>query len=92
LPNVPTTLEAGFVNSDYMLWVGVFVPAKTPRDIINKLHAEMTKAIGAPAVKEKLAKLGVEPMNFTPEAFDAHVKKEISTYTAFVKVAGMKAN
>jgi tripartite-type tricarboxylate transporter receptor subunit TctC len=92
LPNVPTTLEAGFVNSDYTFWIGVFAPAKTPRAVIDKLHAEMTKAVNAPGVKEKLAKLGVEPMVFTPEAFDAHVKKEIATYTEFAKVAGLKPN
>lgn len=92
LPDVPTTLESGFANSDYTFWIGVFAPAKTPRAIIDKLHAEMTKAINTPAVREKLAKLGVEPMVFTPQAFDAHVKKEIATYGEFAKVAGLKQN
>ena len=45
LPNVPTSLELGYANSDYTFWTGMFAPAKTPRDLIEKLHAEVQKAI-----------------------------------------------
>ena len=45
LPDIPTTLEAGFPNSEYVFWIGVFAPASTPRDIISRLHAEITKAL-----------------------------------------------
>jgi tripartite-type tricarboxylate transporter receptor subunit TctC len=92
LPDVPTTLEAGFADSDYTFWIGVFAPAKTPRDIVDKLNREMASAVAAPAVREKLATLGVELMPMTPSEFDAHVKGEIVRYATFAKAAGLKPN
>lgn len=92
LPDVPTTLEAGFVDSDYTFWVGVFVPANTPKEIVEKLNTEMLKAMEAPAVKQKLATMGVEPMPLSPAQFGAQVEKEIATYAEFAKKAGLKAN
>ncbi len=62
LPDVPTTLEAGFPNSDYVIWLGVFVPAKTPRAIVDRLHDESIKALQSPGLRERLASLDVEPM------------------------------
>ena len=58
LPNIPTTLEAGYKNSDYNYWTGMLVPAKTPRPIVNRLYAEVTKALALPDVQDKLAKTG----------------------------------
>ena len=92
LPDIPTTLESGYPDSDYTFWMGIFMPAKTPPDIVAKMHAEMRKALEPPAVKEKLAKLGVEPMPLTAAEFDAQVKKEIGTYAVFAKAAGMPVN
>src|SRR3954468_1603952 len=92
LPNVPTTLEAGFPDSDYTFWIGVFAPAKTPKEIVDKLNSELTKAVATPAVREKLATLGVEAMPMTPAEFDAHVKGEIARYATFAKAAGLKPN
>ncbi|MEA2877280.1 MAG: hypothetical protein QOF14_2476 [Hyphomicrobiales bacterium] len=92
LPDVPTTLEAGFADSDYTFWIGVFAPAKTPQDIVDKLNREMAAAVQAPAVREKLSVLGVELMPMTPLAFDAHVKGEIVRYATFAKAAGLKPN
>jgi tripartite-type tricarboxylate transporter receptor subunit TctC len=92
LPDVPTTLESGYPDSDYMFWIGIFAPAKTPPDIVAKLHQELRKALDAPILKEKLATLGVEPMPLTAAQFDAQVKKEIVTYATFAKAAGLKAN
>ncbi len=62
LPDVPTTLEAGYPNSDYVLWFGMFVPAKTPRAIVDRLHAETMKALETPALRDKLAGFDVVPM------------------------------
>jgi tripartite-type tricarboxylate transporter receptor subunit TctC len=90
LPDVPTTLESGFPDSDYTFWMGVFMPAKTPPEIVAKFHAEMRKALDAPAVKEKLKALGVEAMPTSTAEFDAQVKKEFVTYTSFAKAAGLK--
>jgi tripartite-type tricarboxylate transporter receptor subunit TctC len=92
LPNVPTTIEAGFANSDYLFWMGMFVPAKTPRAIIDRLHQETQKALRHPNVVEKFKPQGVEPMNLTPAEFDALVKKEIADNLALVKAAGLKFN
>src|SRR6185437_14906014 len=67
LPDVPTTVEAGVADSDLDFWVGSFVPKKTPRDVVAKMHGEIVKAIKNPAIRTKLAQLGVEEMIMTPE-------------------------
>ena len=90
LPDVPTTLEAGFENAEYPIWFGLFAPAKTPRDIIDKLHDETVKALQTPRLRDKLAGLGVDPMPMTPDAFDAMVLKEIVLNAALVKAIGLK--
>ena len=92
MPEIPTTLESGYPDSDYTFWMGVFMPAKTPSEIVTKFHAEMMKALDAPAVKEKLKTLGVESMPLSPAQFDAQVKREIGTYSVFAKAAGMTLN
>lgn len=91
LPDVPTTLESGFPDSDYTFWIGVFAPRGTPKEIVDKFNAEMLKSMAAPAVKEKLAALGVEAMALSPAQFEAQVQKEIGTYADFAKRAGLKA-
>ena len=92
LPNVPTTLEQGYKDSDYTFWIGVFAPAKTPAAIIAKLNAALAKAVAAPAVQEKLSALGVDTSSVTPAQFGTQVTSELATYAAFAKSAGMKAN
>lgn len=92
LPDVPTTLEAGYVDSDYTFWIGAFAPAKTPKEIVDKLNREMAAAVASPTVREKLATLGVELMPMTPSQFDTHVKDEITRYAVFAKAAGLKPN
>ncbi len=89
LPDIPTTLELGFKDSDYTFWMGVFMPAKTPPAIVAKLHEELRKAIDAPAVKSKLVQLGVEAMPLSAKQFDDQVKQEIVTYASFAKAAGL---
>ncbi len=92
LPNVPTTLEAGFPESDYTLWVGILGPVGTPKPAIEKLNAEMKKAFGMPVLREKLEKIGVQPMPMSAEDFGGLIKTEFKTYGDFVKKTGMKAN
>jgi tripartite-type tricarboxylate transporter receptor subunit TctC len=92
LPEVPTTLEAGFANSDYNFWIGMFVPAKTPREIIDRLHEETAKVLQMPGVREKLAALGGEPMTMSANEFDAFLHAEIAMNAALVKAAGIKGN
>jgi len=91
LPELPTTLEAGVANSDYNFWVGMFAPAKTPRDVVNRLHRETVNALHSPDVREKLSRLGAEPMDYDPEQFNAYLRDEIAANAALVKAAGIKS-
>jgi tripartite-type tricarboxylate transporter receptor subunit TctC len=88
---VPTTLESGYPNSAYRFWIGVFAPAKTPRDIVNRLNAEIQKALQIPAVRERLANLGVQPMSMTAEEFDKFTKEELAINADLAKAAGISA-
>jgi tripartite-type tricarboxylate transporter receptor subunit TctC len=90
LPNVTTTLEAGFPNSNFDFWVGALVPKKTPRDIVAKIHAETVKAIENPSVTERLAKLGVEPMIMQPQDFDARIAEEAGMAVTLAKAANIR--
>jgi tripartite-type tricarboxylate transporter receptor subunit TctC len=89
LPNVPTTLEAGYPNSNYNFWIGVFAPAKTPRPIIDKLNTEISNALQVPAVQEKLEKIGVQLMPMSIERFNAFVREELAANAALAKAAGI---
>ena len=91
LPGLPTTLEAGVPGSDYNFWVGMFAPAKTPADVVNRLYRETAKALRASEVREKMARLGAEPMEYSPERFNAYLREEIAANAALVKAAGIKA-
>jgi tripartite-type tricarboxylate transporter receptor subunit TctC len=91
LPDVRTTLEAGYANSEYNFWVALFLPAKTPPAIISRLYQQTQKTLATPAMKEKLAKLGVEPMPMTSAQLDAMVKAEIPVNAAIVKATNIKA-
>src|SRR4051812_16490597 len=92
LPDVPTTLEAGLADSDYNYWMGMFVPANTPRAIIDQLYRETEKALRTPGVMDKFKPQGIEPMPMTSAEFDALIKKEIDTNIALVKAANLKFN
>ena len=87
---MPTALEAGYPNSDYVFWVALFAPAATPRPIIDRLNAEALKALAMPEIKEKLAVLGAEPMPMAPAAFDAFLKSETARMALVVKSAGIQ--
>jgi tripartite-type tricarboxylate transporter receptor subunit TctC len=92
LPDVPTTLEAGYPDSDYTFWNGMLVPAKTPRDIVKRLHDETMRVLRQPPVVEKFKPQGIEPLPLTPTEFDALIAKEIEINKATVKAAGLKFN
>jgi tripartite-type tricarboxylate transporter receptor subunit TctC len=74
----------------YPTWFGLFLPAGTPREIVDKLHRETLKALQEPKVREKLATLGMDPMVMTPKELDAYVEKEIISDAALVKAIGLK--
>ncbi|MCY1170006.1 tripartite tricarboxylate transporter substrate binding protein [Polaromonas sp.] len=89
LPDVPTTAESGVPGSEFNFWIGMMAPAKTPRDIVNRLHDEVLKALASPEVKERFAKLGADAWTMKPEQFDAYIKDEITSNARLVKVAGL---
>ncbi len=90
LPNVPTTAEAGVPGSEFNFWIGMMAPAKTPRDIINRLNDEVLKALATPEVKERFAALGADAWTLKPEQFDAYIKDEIKSNAVLVKAAGLE--
>jgi tripartite-type tricarboxylate transporter receptor subunit TctC len=92
LPDVPTTLELGLKDSDYVYWMGMFLPAKTPAAIVEKLRAETAKALQSPNVVEKFKGQGIEPMPLSPTEFDALIRREVEANKALVKAAGLKFN
>lgn len=90
LPDVPTTTEAGVPGSEFNFWIGMMAPAKTPRDIVNRLHDEVVKALATPEVKERFLKLGADAWTLSPEQFDAYIKDEIKSNAVLVKAAGLQ--
>ena len=91
LPEVPSVVEL-FPNSDYAFWIGVFMPAKTPRDLVDQFHRAAIETMQLPNVKERLATLGMDPMPLTPAEFDAQVRAEIASTGLLAKAAGVGAN
>src|SRR3954452_22009523 len=89
LPELPTTLELGVSNSDYNFWVGLFAPAGTPREIVQKLYAETARAIESPELRAGMSQLGAEPSLVEPDAYNLQLKKEIADNAAVVKAAGI---
>jgi tripartite-type tricarboxylate transporter receptor subunit TctC len=87
LPDVPTTAEAGFKDAEYPFWIGMFVPAKTPRAIVDRLHGEAANALAKPGVRSKLEALGVDPMSMSPSEMDAFVQKQITADAVLAKAA-----
>jgi tripartite-type tricarboxylate transporter receptor subunit TctC len=90
LPDVPSTIEAGYPNSDYNYWNGFLVPSGVPRPIVERLYQETKKVMAQPDVIEKFVQQGIEPMPATPTEFDAIIRKEITDNTALVKAIGLK--
>ena len=90
LPDVPTTAEAGVAGSEFTFWIGMMVPAQTPREIVQRLHTEVENAVNSPDVKDRFARLGAEAWLMKPEQFDAYIRDEVATNARLVKNAGLK--
>jgi tripartite-type tricarboxylate transporter receptor subunit TctC len=90
LPDVPSIAEAGYPNAEFNFWVGLSVPAQTPRPVIDKLHDATEKALQDPAMKEKLAKLGVEPELMSVDAFSKYVKDDLVATVQLAKDANIQ--
>jgi len=89
-PEVPTIAEAGVPGYDTSSWFAFFVPARTPPEIIGKIHADAVAALAEPAIKAKLDALGVIIVGSTPEALAAHLKDEMDKWGPVIKAANIK--
>jgi tripartite-type tricarboxylate transporter receptor subunit TctC len=89
LPDVPTGAEAGYPDSVFGLWLGMYAPAKTPRAVIDKLYAETVKALDRKDVSEKLTKMGVIRNSIPPAKLDAYVKAQVKQGEELAKLAGV---
>jgi tripartite-type tricarboxylate transporter receptor subunit TctC len=90
LPNLPTVAEAGVPGYEAVQWYGLFAPAKTPKEIIAKLHGAMVAVLQSPAIKSKLAADGAEPVGNTPEEFARFLRSETDKWSKVVHTAGIK--
>jgi tripartite-type tricarboxylate transporter receptor subunit TctC len=88
LPDAPTIAEAGVPGYEATIWLGLMAPKGTPKAIVDKLNAEVNKAINRPDLKEAWAKQGASPMAMTPAEFDAYLRKDIAKWAHVVKVSG----
>ncbi len=89
-PDLPTVAELGVPGYELTAWAAAFVPAKTPKPVIERLHAGFAAALGDKAVQEALLKAGIEPASSTPDALRAFVASEIKKWADIVKAAGIQ--
>jgi len=92
LPDVPTISEAGVKGYETTIWLGIMAPAGTPKPIINRLNAEITKYTSRPDVKKTWNEQGAEPMMMTPAQFEKHLNDDIAKWANVVKVSGARAD
>jgi tripartite-type tricarboxylate transporter receptor subunit TctC len=90
LPDVPTMAEAGYPETKGDQWVGVFAPARTPKDIIAALHREIAKAVMSPDIRERFAALGFVPVGNSPEEFTALIKSDMETWSKVIRAGNLK--
>jgi tripartite-type tricarboxylate transporter receptor subunit TctC len=90
LPNVPTIAESGLPGFDYNLWVGLFAPAGTPADVVEKINHDVNRVLREPEVKERMTALGAEAMPMTAAEFDKFMRTEMDDAAKVVKAAGIK--
>ena len=91
LPDVPTVAESGYPGFEAMNWYAYVAPAKTPKDIVERLNRELVKALNDPTVAELLHKQGLEPSPSSPAKLAQYMEREYETWGKVVKQAGIKA-
>jgi tripartite-type tricarboxylate transporter receptor subunit TctC len=90
LPDVPTSLDAGYPNSDLTIWYGVFMPSQTALAIVEKFHSTATKVLATPVMRQRLKQLAINPMPMTPADMDIYVTAELSSNERLIRAAGIK--
>jgi tripartite-type tricarboxylate transporter receptor subunit TctC len=90
LPDIPTTAEVGYPAAAYAFWNGLFVPAKTPQDVVAKLYQETQKALADPIVKERLDKVGVQPLIMTQPEFQKYFEADVKDTDKLAQTAGIQ--
>jgi tripartite-type tricarboxylate transporter receptor subunit TctC len=90
LPNVPTIAESGLPGFDYVLWVGMFAPAGTPVDVVDKINRDVKRVLREPEVKERMTALGAEAMPMSPAEFDKFLRVEMDEAAKVVKAGAIK--
>ena len=92
LPAVPTIAESGVPGYDYLSWMGIAVPAKTPKEIVHRLHQEIAKILATPEAREWLGAQGADPGGDSPAEFAAYIKAETAKLAPVIRKAGIKAD
>ncbi len=91
LPDLPTMIESGFPDFVSVSWTGLLAPARTPREIVDRLNAQINAGVASPEFKAALARLGNEPLGGTPQDFADLIKADIAKWAPVVKALGLKA-
>jgi len=92
LPDIPTISEAGVKGYETTIWIGIVAPAGTPRAVIDRLNAEITKITSRPDVKKTWNEQGAEPMTMTPAEFEKYLNGDIAKWAKIVKISGARAD
>ena len=91
-PEVPTTKEAGYPNVELQNYYALLLPARTPRDVVGKLHDTVVKTVNTHSVREKLVSFGADPLTMTPDEFTRFLRADIELWGRVVKAAGVKVD
>jgi tripartite-type tricarboxylate transporter receptor subunit TctC len=89
-PDLPTMAESGFPGFEAVPWFGLVAPAGTPKDVLDKLHAETVRALASPDIRSKFDELGLEPVGNTPAEFAGVIRKEIPEWARVIRDAGIR--
>jgi len=92
LPDVPTVAEAGVPGYEATIWLGIMAPAGTPKAVIDRLNAEVTKVVSQPDVKKAWNEQGAEPLTMSPAEFEKYLNADIAKWAKIVKISGARAD
>jgi tripartite-type tricarboxylate transporter receptor subunit TctC len=91
VPDIPTVAEAGLPGFESVQWYGMLAPARTPRDIVTRLHGEVTRVLQQPEIKARLAGDGADPVGSSPEEFARYIQSELAKWAKVARDAGIQA-